>query len=126
MSVDKNLFNDALINCSGIITGAGFETPAEALKLKKKLMVIPIKGQYEQQCNAAALEQMGVKKIDRIDDDFNRHFNNWLESTPVKVSYDHSTENIIAKVMKLSIAHVKEKRNNLGSEEFDLRLLPSS
>ena len=124
--VDKNLFNDALINCSGIITGAGFETPAEALKLKKKLMVIPIKGQYEQQCNAAALEQMGVKKIDRIDDDFNRHFNNWLESTPVKVSYDHSTENIIAKVMKLSIAHVKEKRNNLGSEEFDLRLLPSS
>lgn len=126
LPVDKDLFNDALINCSGIITGAGFETPAEALKLKKKLMVIPIKGQYEQQCNAAALEQMGVKKLDRIDDDFTGHFINWLESSPVKISYDHSTEDIIAKVIKLSIAHVKEKRNNLGSKEFDPILLPTS
>ena len=53
MPVDKVLFNEALIN-AGIITGGGFETPAEALKLEKKLMVIPISGQYEQQCNAAA------------------------------------------------------------------------
>ena len=125
LPVDKNLFNEALINCTGIITGGGFETPAEALKLKKKIMVIPIKGQYEQQCNAAALEQMGIKKLDKIDDDFTGHFNNWAGSKPAKISYDHSTEDIIASVMKLSISHVKENRNNIGPEEFDLTLLPS-
>jgi len=44
---------------TGVFCGAGFETPAEAMFLKKKLMVIPMKGQYEQQCNAAALEEIG-------------------------------------------------------------------
>jgi len=109
LPVDKSLFNEALINCSGIITGAGFETPAEALKLEKKLMVIPIKGQYEQQCNAAALERMGIKKIDRLDDDFTDHVEEWVASKPVKINYDHSTEEIVANVMKLSIAHIKER-----------------
>lgn len=125
LPVDKNLFDEALINCSGIITGAGFETPAEALKLDKKLMVVPIKGQYEQQCNAAALEQMGIKKLDKIDDNFTGRFNSWAKSKSVKTSYDHSTEDIIARVMKLSISHVKEKRNHIKPEEFDLTLLPS-
>ncbi len=33
--VDKIRFNKSLINCTGIVTGAGFETPAEALHLEK-------------------------------------------------------------------------------------------
>lgn len=125
LPIDKTLFSDALINCSGIITGAGFETPAEALKLEKRLMVIAIRGQYEQQCNAAALAQLGIKKVDKLDGDFTDHFNNWVESKPLKVNYNHSTEDIISHVMKLSIAHLKERRNNLVSEELNLRLLPS-
>jgi uncharacterized protein (TIGR00661 family) len=111
MPVDKVLFNEALINCSGIITGGGFETPAEALKLEKKLMVIPISGQYEQQCNAAALEQMGINKLDKLDDDFTSHFTEWIQAKPVKINYDHSTEDIIANVMKLSIAHISKDNN---------------
>ena len=114
MPVDKVLFNEALINCSGIITGGGFETPAEALKLEKKLMVIPISGQYEQQCNAAALEQMGIHKLDKLDDDFTGHFNEWVESKPLKINYDHSTEDIIANVMKLSIAHIGSSYTHLA------------
>ena len=58
--VGNDAFNESLIHCHGIITGAGFETPAEALYLSKRLMCIPIRGQYEQLCNAAALKQMGV------------------------------------------------------------------
>ncbi|TAD84945.1 MAG: glycosyl transferase [Bacteroidetes bacterium] len=58
--VSQAAFNQSLIHCHGIITGAGFETPAEALYLKKRIMCIPIRGQYEQLCNAAALAQMGV------------------------------------------------------------------
>jgi len=112
--VDKVLFNEALINCSGIITGGGFETPVEALKLEKKLMVIPISGQYEQQCNAAALELMGINKLDKLDDDFTSHFNEWVQAKPVKINYDHSTEDIIATVMKLSIAHIGSSYHNLA------------
>jgi hypothetical protein len=95
------------------------------LKLEKKLMVIPIRGHYEQQCNAAALEQMRIKKVDKLDVDFKAHFNNWVESKPVKINYDHSTEDIISHVMKLAIAHSKGKGNDLIQEEVDLTLLPS-
>jgi uncharacterized protein (TIGR00661 family) len=58
--INNDLFNESLINCNGIITGGGFETPAEALYLGKRLMSIPIRSQYEQQCNAAALSKMGI------------------------------------------------------------------
>ncbi len=116
--VDKNLFNEKLINCSGIITGAGFETPAEALKLKKRLMVIPIKGQYEQQCNAAALEQMGIKKLDKLDDVVKDHFENWLASDIPETDYDHSTEDIIAEVMALSTSFINERNNNSLSSQL--------
>ncbi|HCM35380.1 glycosyltransferase family protein [Chryseobacterium sp.] len=46
--------------CEGILCNAGFETPAEALFMDKKLFVIPIHNQYEQECNACALDKMGI------------------------------------------------------------------
>ena len=79
LPVNDKLFTESLISCAGVITGAGFETPAEALHLKKKLMVIPIRGQYEQLCNAAALEQMGVKVLNKLDDSFVASYNEWME-----------------------------------------------
>ncbi len=84
--IDNEQFNKSLINCHGIITGGGFETPAEALYLGKKLMCIPIRGQYEQQCNAAALRQMGVKVLDDIDGFFATEISLWLnhKTGPVK------------------------------------------
>jgi uncharacterized protein (TIGR00661 family) len=86
--VNKFLFNKSLINCTGIITGAGFETPAEALYLRKKIMVLPARGQYEQQCNAAALARMGVMSLKKIDTSFYSLFTQWLNSkTPVPVNY---------------------------------------
>ena len=88
MPVSRQLFNQSLVSCHAIITGAGFETPAEALSLKKKLLCIPIRGQYEQLCNAAALEDLGTPCIDRIDADFPRVFERWLTTQqPVTVNY---------------------------------------
>ena len=55
--VAQNEFNKSLINCDGIITGGGFETPSEALFLGKKILSIPISGHYEQECNSAALKK---------------------------------------------------------------------
>jgi len=58
--LDKDNFAKDLLNCSGVITASGFSTTSEALVLGKKLWSIPIKGQYEQTCNAVSLKNMGI------------------------------------------------------------------
>ncbi|AHF16077.1 glycosyltransferase family protein [Niabella soli] len=86
--VDKKLFNKSMINCTELITGGGFETPAEALHLGKKIIAIPIRGQYEQCCNAAALKELGVLTLPRIDNDFVPIFEKWQnEYRPVRMDY---------------------------------------
>ena len=88
LPVDRHLFNKSLIQCTSIITGAGFETPAEALHLGKKIMAIPIRGQYEQCCNSAALKEMGVMTLPCIDDDFEQQFEKWQnEYKSIKMDY---------------------------------------
>lgn len=98
--VSRAAFNKSLINCSAILTGAGFETPAEALYLGKKLMVIPIRGQYEQFCNAAALTRMGVPVLDKLDAGFEGAFRSWmgLRKRP-HLHLDYSTEAIVSYLM---------------------------
>lgn len=64
--IDNEMFTQSLIDCHGIITGGGFETPAEALYLGKRVMVMPIHGQYEQWCNAAALQEWNVPVLDNL------------------------------------------------------------
>lgn len=76
--VNKTLFSESLIHCTGIITGGGFETPAEALHLGKKLLCIPIRGQYEQVCNAAALQKMNITTLEKLDELFPEEFYNWI------------------------------------------------
>ena len=50
----------------GVICNAGFVTPSEALYLGKRLLVIPLNGQYEQHCNVAALEKIGVLSLNNL------------------------------------------------------------
>ncbi len=78
--IDNESFAQSMIQSDGIICGAGFETPAEALFLNKELLVIPITGQYEQYCNAESLKEMGVTVVDRLDFNFYDAFNRWLKS----------------------------------------------
>ncbi|RZK78379.1 MAG: glycosyl transferase [Pedobacter sp.] len=61
--INNELFNKSLSSCEGLFTGGGFEGPAEALHLGKKLLVAPMRFQYEQQCNAYALKQFGLPVI---------------------------------------------------------------
>lgn len=78
--VQQQQFNESLIHCHGIITGGGFETPAEALYLKKKLLSIPIQKHYEQECNAAALKKMGIPVVYTVGDYFEKIIENWLNT----------------------------------------------
>ncbi len=83
--VDQSLFNESLLTCHGIITGGGFETPSEALYLGKQLMSIPINKHYEQMCNGAALKQMGVSVLDKIDANFSDQIEDWYNGRKLNI-----------------------------------------
>jgi len=90
-----------MIGSAGVITGAGFETPAEALHLQKKLMVIPIRGQYEQLCNAAALAPLGVTVLNTIDASFTARFYNWIEGNTQKImSYNNIAPDLVNRLLQ--------------------------
>lgn len=105
--ITNDKFVEDMAKSTGVLCGAGFETPAEALFMKKKLMVIPMKGQYEQQCNAAALEQMGVPVLwDQLPDQF-ESISNWLESdVRVSVDYPDQTRKIVRKIFEVNVNSV--------------------
>ncbi|MEO0470224.1 MAG: glycosyltransferase family protein, partial [Bacteroidota bacterium] len=99
--VDNDRFIQSLTNCMGILCGAGFETPAEALYLGKKLCVLPIRGQYEQNCNAAALRKMGVSVLQRLKVE---SLKKWIhESTVVPVYFPDQTEMILERLLSYHI-----------------------
>ena len=99
--VNQVAFTHSMVTSNGVFCNAGFETPAEALFLKKKLCVIPMTGQYEQQCNAAMLQSMGVPVMPRLKEEFLPVFEIWLSSEAVvEVSYPDVTQRIIEKVLE--------------------------
>jgi len=93
-------FIKSITTCEGVLCGAGFETPSEALFLKKKLMVIPMKNQYEQQCNAAALEKMGIPVIKTLEKKRLKKIAKWIHSDPsYNVNYPDITEDILESIL---------------------------
>ena len=93
-------FIKSITTCEGVLCGAGFETPSEALFLNKKLMVIPMKNQYEQQCNAAALEKMGVPVIKTLEKKRLKKIAKWIYSDATyKVNYPDITEDILESIL---------------------------
>lgn len=99
--VTIDAFNNSMITADGILCGAGFETPAEALFLKKKLMVIPMKGQYEQQCNAEALQRLGVKSVHAIEDGFVEALDAWIHhSHPLHMDFPDITLPLLEKIIR--------------------------
>ena len=94
--INSEKFNISLLNCRGVLCGAGFETPAEALYLKKKLLVIPMKNQYEQQCNAVALQNMGVSVIHKLNKSAVITIQKWVASSKiVKVDFNQTNDKVI-------------------------------
>ncbi|WP_111308660.1 glycosyltransferase family protein [Confluentibacter sediminis] len=99
--ITNDAFVSSMATSKGILCGAGFETPAEALFMKKKLLVIPMKGQYEQQCNAAALKEMGVPVIKTLKKKYLKTIVDWIASdTIIEVNYPDITEQIIDQLLK--------------------------
>lgn len=99
--INNKAFIKSMAESEGVLCGAGFETPAEALFMKKKLLVIPMKNQYEQQLNAAALKDMGVPVIKSLKPKHSETILNWLNNgTAVKVDYADNTREILEMIFK--------------------------
>ncbi|MBE7169169.1 MAG: glycosyl transferase [Williamsia sp.] len=99
--VSNESFLESMARSAGVLCGAGFETPAEALHMGKKLLVIPMKNQYEQHCNAAALQSMGVPVIKSLKKKHTDKINAWLRSDKrIAVDYPDTTAQIIDHVLE--------------------------
>lgn len=93
-------FIKSMTSAAGVLCGAGFETPSEALFLKKKLMVIPMRNQYEQQCNALALKEMGVDTLKRLSKKRVPKIAKWIQSDKtIEIDYPDTTEDILEAIL---------------------------
>jgi len=108
--IESEAFLNSLAACEGVLCAAGFATPSEALFLRKKLMVIPMKKQYEQQCNALALAQMGVPVIRSLKDKWLPQIRNWInKGKPVNVDYPDNAALIIGDIFDYYESAISKK-----------------
>jgi uncharacterized protein (TIGR00661 family) len=91
------------------LCGAGFEGPAEALYLGKKLLAIPMHTQYEQQCNAAALADLGVPVIKELSARYLEKIRWWV-LTDHRVQF-HVPDNTAQIVADIVAKHAFTKHN---------------
>ena len=96
LPINDDAFIRSMASAKGIICGAGFATPTEALYLRKKLLVIPMKNQYEQQCNAVTLKEMGVTVVKKLSKKQLPKIEKWINSNKiVEVHYPDVTEDML-------------------------------
>ena len=99
--VNNQEFNKSLASCEGLLTGGGFEGPAEALFLQKKVLMIPMTGQYEQRCNALSASKLGVPVVNEIDEHFDAHIDRWIkDDKKILVNFPDETARIVDDMVK--------------------------
>ena len=97
--INNEKFNQSLATSEGLLTGGGFEGPAEAMFLGKKVLCVPMFHQYEQQCNALAAEEMGATVIWH-EKEFDSKLKFWIENAnSIKVDFPDETEEIIKQLI---------------------------
>lgn len=105
----NDAFTQSLASGDGLLTAGGFESPAEAIYLRKKVLSIPMNNQYEQQCNSQAMKELGITVVKEIDDTFVSKLKTWLTfAFPVNVHYPDITGKIISDLVQkhgVSLAH---------------------
>lgn len=63
--------------------------------------MIPMSGQYEQQCNALAASKLGVSVADTIDDDFAHILEQWIHHCkPVEIDFPDETAQIVETMIR--------------------------
>ena len=112
--IDNRAFIESMAASTGVLCGAGFEGPAEAMYLNKKVLVIPMLTQYEQHCNAAGAKVMGATVIKTLHEKYYDTIRAWIESGPkIEVNYPDITAEIVEKIM---LKHTNYKTQNQKSK----------
>ena len=107
LPVNNERFLESLASGQGLLTSAGFEGPAEALYLGKKLFTIPIQRQYEQFCNAEALRKLGVPGARGLNRPAHQLIEDWVYNTEaLEINYPDRTLEILQK--EIFAAHARE------------------
>ena len=97
--ISAEAFKRSFVSCSGILCNAGFETPAEALYMGKKLCVIPMKNQYEQACNAAFMARFGIPALTHLHESTEK-IKYWANSkNSISIRYPDMTAKILEKII---------------------------
>jgi len=105
----ENGFKNDLIESKHLITNAGFQLPAEALFIGKKILCKPLEGQPEQEHNAKILNDFGYATISKTIDI--NSINNWLHSSKkIKIDFPNPLELIVG---------IIENKNKDFSYEID-------
>jgi uncharacterized protein (TIGR00661 family) len=101
--INNEDFTESMTSSAGVLCGAGFETPAEALYLQKKLLVVPMKRQYEQHYNAAALKEIGVPVLKKLKKKHSDKIQQWLDSSsPIDIHYHDIASEAVATAIGIS------------------------
>ncbi len=58
--LDDKKFIAFMASCKGYLTTAGFESVCEAMYMGKPVLMVPVKGHYEQSCNALDAKKAGA------------------------------------------------------------------
>lgn len=83
-----------------------------------------MKGQYEQQCNAAALQLMGVPVIKSLKKKHIDTLKKWITTTQeIEVHYPNNTEAIINTIIKKHAFEKFDSPINLGNSIYSAKKL---
>ena len=126
--ISNTEFINSMAAAEGILCGAGFETPAEVMYMNKKLMVIPMKSQFEQHCNAAALKEMGVPVLKSLKLKHLHILKTWIQSGErIKVDYPDNTASVIDAIVARHLQKIPDQDNLkvLYPDKFTLKQLRS-
>lgn len=116
--IDGHIFMEKLASARGVICAAGFSTSSEVLYLGKKLLVIPMKKQFEQQCNALALEKFGVPVIKSLKKKWRKKISQWLETDAViKVQYPDNAQSLVDRIL-IDFAH----QTSVLQDAYDIQI----
>jgi uncharacterized protein (TIGR00661 family) len=98
--IEGKRFLESMASSNGVLCNAGFGTTSEALFLGKKLLVIPMKKQFEQHCNAAMLKSMGVSVMKNLKQKHHHHLTDWLSNgQPITVHYPDQTAQMVKTIL---------------------------
>lgn len=99
LPISAERFTEELATAKGIICGAGFGLTSEALFLGKKLLVVPMKKQFEQHVNSISLSNLGVDTIKSLKPNWRKKIKDWLDKdSAIQMLYPDNAQQVVDKI----------------------------